>query len=115
MKRLLEPVSEEGRQVVVKLLVQKLQVFLKIVAELLDILSEFGEVFLNLCDYSCEFDIPKPAHHKVGYCVVLVAYEDRELVVESVHRHQLLLYVVLFFFLVATLEHLAFSYLYFFV
>lgn len=81
-----EPVSEKGRQIVIKLTVNKFEVVLEVGSEVVDVKEDLLEVFFDYRQDARELDVPQAGHNIVSYCVVLIADQNGELYVKTLHH-----------------------------
>ena len=68
------------------MLIDVLQILLKVVADVLFVEKYLLEVFFDHCKNASQFDIPKSSNNKVSYSVILVTYQYREFNVETLHE-----------------------------
>ena len=77
--------SEESGQIVIELAVDNFKIVLEVGGEVLHVVEYFLKVFLDDSEDPRQLDVAEPRYYVVGYCVILIANQDRELNVKSLH------------------------------
>lgn len=78
--------SEEGRQIVIKLAVDDLKVVLKVGSEVLHVKEYFLEVLLDDCEDPRQLNVAQTRNNIVSNRVILVTDQDWELNVQTLHK-----------------------------
>jgi hypothetical protein len=78
--------AEEGGQIIIEMFVDKSEILFKVVRYTFHIWEDFLEVFFYDRKDPSEFDVPHPADYVIGYGVVLIPDQKRELYVQALHE-----------------------------
>jgi len=78
-------VSEESREVIVELLVDDVEVMLKVCAEIFNVEENLLEILFYDCEDACQLDVTQTRDDIISDCMVLVANEYWKFDIESLH------------------------------